>query len=602
MVLPRRPRAVAVAPRRPRRDGSGVSGPPLPSSDDLIPPRPVLRPWLKPTLWFGALVLLCVLGLGGWRLYRFTMPRRLSERAVAAAAQKDLHTAFIHLRRALEIDPDSAEATRAIARLVQEEGDPTALPWWQRAVELEPNHPGVQLELAAAALIFGNLPVVETALQAVPAAERGSAKFLTNQAGLLFAQGKRPEALAKYREAAALEPANPVHRFNVANARLSLGTAEERATAVAELEQLAGQKSPVALLAARSLRDNLGGAGDLTAGLRWARQVREQPNASMADRVAVVALLQKQEPAAAGAELQSLQQSVAAQPIAVGQLASWMASNGQAREALAWLETLKPEVVRQPEPSLGFARCMYVLGEWTALEKWTAREGLHWGILEHLRLALLARARSGKDGSPASVTSLWRLAVVETGRRPARLQMLADLARDWKWSEAENDVLWRLADLGGAPARMALPRLYRKYDEARDNRRLQQVFQRMSEADPKSTFLRDMYVWTALMIGTAREPHIAAAEELAKRPASGPAERLTLAYLRLVQRQPAEAEALLQAAQVGPNSPFIQRIRASVVTARLKGQAPQPPLLKPEELASLPEEEQSIISRRTWLK
>ncbi|MBS0658512.1 MAG: hypothetical protein JSR82_09750 [Verrucomicrobia bacterium] len=530
------------------------------------------------------------------------MPRRLSQRAEEAAAKKDLRTAFIHLKRALEIDPDSPEATRATARLVQDEGDPSALPWWQRAVELDPNYPGIHLELAAAALIFGNLGVAESALQAVPAAERKSSSYLINQAGLLFALGKRPEALAKYLEAAALEPGNPVHRFNVANARLSLGTADERTKAVAELEGLAAQPSRVSLLAVRSLRDNLGGVGDLRTGLRWARQARQHENASLTDRVALLALLQKLEPGEAEKELQALQVEVAGRPVAVGQLASWMASNGQAVAALAWAEKLGPEILRQPEPSLGFARCRYVLADWPALERWTNREGVHWGMLEHLRLALLARARAGKEGSPNAVNSLWRLAVVETGRRPARLQALADLAREWNWTEAENDVLWRLADLGGAPARLALPRLYRKYDQARDNRRLQQVFQRMSEADPKNVFLRDMYVWTALMIGAARDTHVSAAEQSARRPEAGPAERLTLAYLRLVERKPAEAEKLLQEAAVGPSAPLLQRIRASVVQSRLRGQPPEPPLLKPEEVALLPEEEQSILLRRSWQK
>ena len=79
-------------------------------------------------------------GWFGRKAWKHYMERNLIAQANQYIAAGDLQDTGICLRRVLQINPMSVDATRLIANMLEAEGSPDALSWRIRAAKLQPNN------------------------------------------------------------------------------------------------------------------------------------------------------------------------------------------------------------------------------------------------------------------------------------------------------------------------------------------------------------------------------------------------------------------------------------------------------------------------------
>ena len=79
-------------------------------------------------MWtIGLILVISISGVVGYRQFRAWQQRRLVAEANALVTQGDYHRASLDARRLLQINPESAEACRIMARLSEKVGSRTAL-------------------------------------------------------------------------------------------------------------------------------------------------------------------------------------------------------------------------------------------------------------------------------------------------------------------------------------------------------------------------------------------------------------------------------------------------------------------------------------------
>ena len=124
----------------------------------------------------GALVLGFALGLflltcgpetyGGWQ------EKRLLKRASAMLAQQDFEGAARAAREVVQRRPDSLTAFAILAEASEKQNQPETVTWRAQIARLQPRDLDSQLNLASAALRFGQLDAARKALENVAPADR----------------------------------------------------------------------------------------------------------------------------------------------------------------------------------------------------------------------------------------------------------------------------------------------------------------------------------------------------------------------------------------------------------------------------------------------
>src|SRR5579862_284127 len=106
------------------------------------------------------LLAMAVVGIAGWfgrKAYKRLSENRLVAQSRRYSATNDFSNAELCLRRALQINPFSVSANRAVADLLETKGSPFCLEWRKRVVQLEPGNPTNSLVLAETAIKLKDL-------------------------------------------------------------------------------------------------------------------------------------------------------------------------------------------------------------------------------------------------------------------------------------------------------------------------------------------------------------------------------------------------------------------------------------------------------------
>ncbi len=133
----------------------------------------------------------------------------------AAAAQRQLQAALKAHRQVLLLRLGLADS---LARVHEFDQARALLQSTAHAARL----PAVQFALARLALLQGNVAQANTALERAIAAQGGSAVTVEQAGLLLFADHQNEAALARFAQAADLEPGNPLYWLNTARAQLAV--------------------------------------------------------------------------------------------------------------------------------------------------------------------------------------------------------------------------------------------------------------------------------------------------------------------------------------------------------------------------------------------
>src|SRR5439155_10217700 len=141
-------------------------------------------------------------------------------------------------REVLELHPDSLPAFYILAEAAEKRNLEETVSWRAQIARLLPNDLDSQLNLASAALRFGQLDIARKALNHVPANDPDRAAFHVVAGWLARAEGNLAEQEEQFAAAVRKEPNNDLYQFNLAALRIHSSDAGKSAKARDALQRL----------------------------------------------------------------------------------------------------------------------------------------------------------------------------------------------------------------------------------------------------------------------------------------------------------------------------------------------------------------------------
>ena len=451
-------------------------------------------------VWILAgLAIVLVLAAGVWLgrpAYRHFQERRSLAQARAFLEKGDQRAGVLALRQTLAYNPGNVEATRLMAGLAGEAQSPMALALWQRVVELSPTIEN-RIMLAAISLRVEQ-PPFPVAAQMVedlraPGETNVSYQFVASQ--LAIKLNRAAEAAAHLEIASRLEPTNRLHQLNLATLRLRSGDPAVASAARGELTALVPDAS-VGEQALRSLTAEALLAHRPAEALEFSRQLLTRPQATFADQLQHLTVLQEAKSGELPAALARVRQVAGTNAANLSQTAIWMTGHDRAKEALDWLAGLPPDLRNAMPIPIVEADCLVVLRDWPALEKRLQEQ--KWKDFDFLRYAYRSLAAE-KTGGGVGVEGHWRSAMREAGERLGALSTLLTLADKWNRPLAREELLWRIGNRFPGE-KWAYRELGRAYLAAGNTRGLHKLYGAMFNSNPSDLVLKNNFAATSLLL------------------------------------------------------------------------------------------------------
>ena len=428
----------------------------------------------------------------GWR------ESQLMKRATELLAKEDFEGATRAAREVLQLHHNSLAAFHVLAEASEKQNRPETVAWRAQIARLEPGNLDSQLNLASAALRFGQLDTARKALEHVSPAQRDRAPYHVVAGWLARAQGNDADVEMHFAAAVAQEPGNDLYQFNLAVLRIRSTSPEKSEEAREVLERL----SKVTGFRAGSLRALLSDAvqrDELERADRFAQELQMSQQVTFSDYLLCLEFYKKLDEKKFSALLEKVKPVAARNPTDLALLMDWLNKNGLGGEVLKWMDKLPAEITTNPPPAIAIADAFAEAKNWSRLKRWT-RSGA-WGDSEYLRLAYQAFAsKQGRQtSSDAEFSGLWDSAERAAADKSDREINLARLASKWNLA-AEAERLWMRVSKNTPMRREALDALYRIYRANNDLPNLYRVAQRLHESSPNEPAAAANYARLALLV------------------------------------------------------------------------------------------------------
>ncbi len=267
---------------------------------------------------------------------------RLLTRAEAALQRNDLDDATRAAQQMLRVSPDSLAAFRVLAETTEKQNRAETVAWRSQIARAQPQNLDAQLNLASAALRFGQLDTARRALDSVASGDREKAAYHVVAGWLAKAQGNEKDVEEHFAAALAQEPENELYQFNLAVLRINSAAPAIYDEARATLERL----SKVQNFRAGSLRALLKDAverEDLERADRLAQDLQLTQQVTFADYLLSLGFYQKLDEKKFTAVLEKIKPVAMRHPGDLALLMNWMIQHGMAAEVLQWSDKLPPE-------------------------------------------------------------------------------------------------------------------------------------------------------------------------------------------------------------------------------------------------------------------
>src|ERR1051325_10297962 len=315
----------------------------------------------------GALVLGLVVGLFllsyGPETYSNWSEARLVRRASAMLAGQDFDGAVRTAQEIVQRHPNSAAAFQILAEASEKQNRPETVAWRAQIARLRPHDLDSQLNLASAALRFGQLDTARKALDDVSPADRDRAAYHVVAGWLARAQGNEIEVEQHFAAAVEREPTNDLYRFNLAVLRIRSDVPEKRAEAREGLERL----TKVPAFHTGSLRALLGDAvqrNELERADALAQELQMSQQVAFSDYLLCLEFYRKLNQAKFTALLEKVKPVAARDPTDLALLMEWLNDNGRAADVLKWMEKLPAEATTKPPPAVAVANALVEGKNW----------------------------------------------------------------------------------------------------------------------------------------------------------------------------------------------------------------------------------------------
>ena len=430
--------------------------------------------------------------------YRSWSESRLLKRAHAMLVQQHFEEATQAAQQASQMRPDSLVAFKILAEATEKQNRTETVAWRAQIARLLPHDFDAQLNLASAALRFGQLDVARRALENVAPEDRDKPAFHVVAGWLARAQGNEVEVEQHFAAAVKREPANDLYQFNLAALQIRSDDAQKSASARATLERLT-KSSDFRTGALRALLSDAVQQRDFERAGGFAQDLQMSQQVTFADYLLCLDFYRKLDEKKFTSLLQRVQPVATRNAGDLALLLDWMNQNGLAADTLKWIEKLPSEVTANPPPAIAIAEAFTELKNWSRLKRWT-RSG-SWGDADYIRLAYQANAarQSRLSAADAEFDSIWRSAERAAFDHPQRERDLARLAMKWNLV-VEAEQLWLRVAKNVPYRREALDALVRIYRSSNNLPNLYRTMQRLHESSPTEPDAAANYARLALLL------------------------------------------------------------------------------------------------------
>ncbi|MEP6603570.1 MAG: tetratricopeptide repeat protein [Spartobacteria bacterium] len=447
----------------------------------------------------------------GTQAYHNWRESRLLKRASALLEHNDFDGATRAAQQALELHRDSLPVFQILAEATEKQNRIETVAWRAQIARLLPNNLDSHLNLASAALRFGELDTARKALERVSPNDRDRAAYHVVAGWLARAQGDEAGLQQHFAAALRQEPNNELFQFNLAVLQIKSADAEKREAARGMLERLS-KTVPFRTGALRALLSDAVVHGYLPAADGLAQDLQMSQQVTFGDYLLCLDLYRKLDEKKFNALLEKVKPVAARQATDLASLMNWMNSNGLAADVLKWTEILPSDLTTLPPPAIAVAEAFAQVKNWSRLKRWT--RGGSWNDSDYIRLAYQAYAsRQMRQGSnDAEFDSAWRSAEHAANDQPQRELILARFAQKWNLT-IEAEQLWLRIVKNTAARREALDALSRIYRARNDLPNLYRTMQRLHEASPGDAGTAANFARLALLLEqNASEGHRVAHE------------------------------------------------------------------------------------------
>jgi hypothetical protein len=423
---------------------------------------------------------------------------RWLRQAEANLKRGDFNGANDAAQQALQINHDSLLAYRVLAEATEKQNRAETVVWRAEMARLRPRDIDSQLNLASAALRFGQLDAARKALESVPKENRETAPYHVVAGWLARAQGDEAGQERHFAAALAKEPGNETYQYNLAAVRIKSPDPQKDAWARATLEHLI-KSAPFRAGSLRALLNDAIRHSNLEAADRFAQELQLSPQVTFSDDLLCLDFYKKLDKKKLAMLLEKVKPLATRQLDDLAALMAWMNGNGMSAEVLRWMEKLPPEKTANPPPTIEVAAAFTAQKNWSRLRRWT--KGGNWGDSEYLRLAYQAYAKqqSRQEGTDAESASLWHDAERACEEYPEREIRLARLATKWNLpNQAEQ--LWLRVAHNPLSRREALDALFEIYRASNDLPNLYLTAMRLHETSPEEPLIAAEYARLSMIL------------------------------------------------------------------------------------------------------
>jgi hypothetical protein len=424
---------------------------------------------------------------------------RWLKQAETALKQGNFNAADDAAKQALQLNHDSLSACGILAEATEKQNRAETVVWRAEIARLRPRDTASQLNLASAALRFGQLDAARKALESVPKENRESASYHVVAGWLARAQGDEASQERHFAAALEKEPDNETYQYNLAAVRIKLPDPQKQARARSTLERLA-KSAPFRAGSLRALLNDAIQRSNLEAADRFAQELQLSPQVTFSDELLCMDFYKKLDQKKLAALLEKVKPLAAREPDDLAALMGWMNANGRSADVLRWMEKLPSEKTARPPAAIEVADALSMKKDWARLRRWT--KGGDWGESEYLRLAYQAYARqqSRQEGSE----SLWHDAERACEENPEREIRLARLASKWNLP-AQAEQLWLRVAHDPLSRREALDSLFAIYRANNDLPNLYLTTMRLHETSPDEPLIAAEYARLSFLLDRNRE-------------------------------------------------------------------------------------------------
>src|SRR6266487_569775 len=429
-----------------------------------------------------AVLLIALFGTYSSKLYTGWRESRLLKRATAMLEKKDFVGANRLARQVLERRRDSLPAFYILAEATEKQNSEDTVSWRAQIARLQADNIDSQLNLASAALRFGQIDLARKTLEHVAPRAQDLAAFHVVAGWLARAEGNLAEQEQQFAIAVNKDPQNDLYKFNLAALQIRSQEPGKSSQARDSLEHLT-QVPEFRTGALRALLNDAVDHNDLQAADRFAQQLQMSPEVSFGDYLLCLNFYRKLNAEKFDVLLEKVKPVASRNPGDLGLLMDWMNENGLASEVVKWMDKLPEATTAKPPAAIAIAAAFAEQKNWSRLRRWT-RSG-SWGDEDYLRLAYqgFAWRQSRQSSADAEFDTLWRAALRAAADQPDREIKLARLASKWNLP-IESEELWSRLSRTPPSRREALDALYRLYRGNKDVKKLYDVLQRLHDASP----------------------------------------------------------------------------------------------------------------------